>query len=157
MGKKRVSLQADLDQLAREDPKVAASAKACDDFARKAQVEFRRRAYELVERELMAAGVSTISFQHLPKGGACAVGAWYHGGPLKPGSLKWVADHCEPRSAVEARFEAAAKARCEPAAKEGRCECGTTLAYYSGAGASGVLCPECDRDHADELEPGERP
>lgn len=147
---KRTSLQADLDQLAREDPKVAASAKACDDFAHKAHAEFRRRAYELVERELMAAGVSTISFQHLPKGGACAVGAWYRGGPLKPGTLKWVADNCEPRSAVEAGFEAVSK--------EGRCEtCGATLAHYTGAGASGVLCPECDRDFADELEPGDRP
>lgn len=69
----------------------------------------RDAAYALVERELIAAGVSIYSFQHLPKGGACAVGAWYHGGPMKPGSLKWVADNCEPRSAVEARFEAAAK------------------------------------------------
>jgi hypothetical protein len=68
----------------------------------------RNAAYALVESELIAAGVSIISFQHLPKGGQCEVGAWYHGGPMRPGSLKWVADNCEPRSAVEARLEAAA-------------------------------------------------
>ena len=67
----------------------------------------RDAAYALVERELMAAGVSTVSFQHLPKGGQCEVGAWYHGGPLKPGTLKWVADNCRPRSAIEAEMAAA--------------------------------------------------
>lgn len=66
----------------------------------------RDAAYALVERELMAAGVSLYSFDHLPKGGQCAVGAWHHGGPFKLGSLKWVADNCRPRSAVEAEMKA---------------------------------------------------
>lgn len=33
----------------------------------------------------------------------------------------------------------------------GRCACGAALAYYTGAGASGVLCPVCDEVHAAEL------
>jgi rubrerythrin len=32
-----------------------------------------------------------------------------------------------------------------------RCECGASLLHYVGAGAAGVLCPECDQEHASEL------
>jgi hypothetical protein len=33
-----------------------------------------------------------------------------------------------------------------------RCVCGAQLARYTGAGASGLLCPVCDAEHAAELE-----
>lgn len=34
-----------------------------------------------------------------------------------------------------------------------KCECGTTLCRYDGAGpVSGMLCPVCDEPHASELE-----
>lgn len=39
-----------------------------------------------------------------------------------------------------------------PGWSDSRCDCGLTLARYSGAGASGLLCPSCDREHAAELE-----
>lgn len=35
-----------------------------------------------------------------------------------------------------------------------KCECGATLANITARGLSAALCPECDRDHLDELQHG---
>ncbi len=32
------------------------------------------------------------------------------------------------------------------------CACGMRLELFTGAGATGLLCPVCDAPHADELE-----
>lgn len=45
-------------------------------------------------------------------------------------------------------LEEALRGRAEP----DRCQCGTRLKKYTGAGATGLMCPECDAPHARELE-----
>jgi hypothetical protein len=50
--KQLAELEVELRQLEVEDPTVAAAAKKLDDFMAEARAEFRRRAFELVEREL---------------------------------------------------------------------------------------------------------
>lgn len=99
----------------------------------------RDAAYELVTRELMAAGVSTIRFAHLPKGARseCSVGAWERSGPLGPDTLRWIADNCRPRGAAQKRDTHDGLYRCA------RCGCPAVDHVVDGEERRECRCCEC--------------
>ncbi len=68
-------------------------------------------AFELVERELIEAGVKLYSFQYMPKNDVCAVGSCYHGGPFTAGTLKWIVATFTPRKLAAEKYHADELAR----------------------------------------------